>query len=198
MRGGGLITYEKLESQLMQDTTMDEFLQRYNSKNGKSVTTFDEFKTNYYRTATVITIDEIKELLHLEQGETSELAKSISNLQARPNDNAPRSSGPFRSDDPPWASSGYRSEPYYVTTSGRREDITDLGGRTHPMRNRSNAEENERLRRQIQFLRNQIAKAAAGGLAAGEAAGGLAVASAQAQDHQDQMQMENQSTANGE
>ena len=99
MRGGGdMFLYETLKKHLEADNTMTEFLERYNSTNHKSVTTFEEFKSDYYNTGTIITIYEIKNLLQLKEGETSELATSISKLQERPNDNAPRSSGWFRND----------------------------------------------------------------------------------------------------
>jgi hypothetical protein len=110
MKGGGdNFFYETLKNQLEADNTMTEFLERYNKHKGKHVTTFQEFKTDYYRTGTIITIHEIKNLLQLEQGETSELAKSISNLQTRSNDIV-RLGAPFRNDDlrHPLTSSGFR------------------------------------------------------------------------------------------
>ena len=74
--GGGLISCEKLQSQLLADNTMDEFLSRYNANNGKSVRTFDEFKTEY-KTSGDFSINEIINLVRYQVGETTGLANSI-------------------------------------------------------------------------------------------------------------------------
>lgn len=80
MMGGGLISCEKLEKQLLDDGTMVEFLSRYNANNGKSFRTFDEFKTEY-KTFEGFSINGIMNLVRFQDGEPTRLANSISALK---------------------------------------------------------------------------------------------------------------------
>jgi hypothetical protein len=81
MKGGGdTVTYETLKKQLETDTTTTQLLERYNGTKAKNVKSFEEFKKDYDEFGKTIKISEIKNMVGFQEGETSELAKSILTL----------------------------------------------------------------------------------------------------------------------
>ena len=80
MGGGDNVTYETLKKQLENDMTTQQLLERYNATKNKNVTSFEEFKKDYDEFGTTIKISEIKNMVGFQEGEMSELAKSILTL----------------------------------------------------------------------------------------------------------------------